>query len=84
MYDQKSFANALETAGFRRDPGVWAQGALFYTTQRGGAGVVVSLYPWHFTASLTKPGRDGAKVVDHVSGTTPEAFLAKATEWSIN
>ena len=79
MYNQQDFARALETAGFRRDGSVWSPNATFMT--RGP--VVVSLYPWYFVASLTKPGRDGARVVDHTSGTDSAVLLGKTRGWGV-
>ena len=84
-YDQKKFATALETAGFRADKQIYERGALFFnSTHSNTQRVTVSLYQWHYTATFQIMTKEGFKVKDHISFSIQEAeFLAKAREWGI-
>lgn len=87
MYNQTDFSKALETAGFKRENGLYQPGAIFYkTTFKAGKftqTVQVSLYPGHLTVSLLIPGKEGLRVVDTLNTSSQSEFLQKTQGWGL-
>jgi hypothetical protein len=84
MYNQSEFTSALKEAGFHMDGSLFQPGAIFFSRVSKAGVVMVSLYPTHYTVALMKAGKEGLKVVDHLTYSTSKAeFLAKAKEWGL-
>lgn len=83
-FTQTQFAQALETAGFRRDRSVYQNGAQFYIRKFGRQAVIVSVYPHHYTATLCQMSPNGYVVKDQVMlATDHHDLINKMAQWGL-
>ena len=76
-------AKVLQENGFFLDRTIYQHNATFLLRRFGRATVVVSVYPWFFTASILRPCPGGQVVDVHLSDQDLTALDSKMAEWGL-